>query len=229
MGRKGSSIPIGVTEATSTYWATRVCPWRGERRSLGLRNGWDVASFDHAFALHTYEDSTGEASRILRKMGDLHQLGFEHFNNSSIKTAFFDDVVEPSHLDRASRRAVERTLRALGSMRERIDSNPELMASRPEDAAELRWSVMASIAAVEKTLAAKRFLAWRKRPGSLSSSGRRRLAATLEASARSQTQLRRQLRALWLKRNAPSNFEIVSRLFSRSIRSLKRAARMLSG
>lgn len=199
----------------------------------GAEESWsnrksDALRFDRAFSIHTYDDNSGRSSRTIRRLGELHRVGFAHFNNSSVKTVFFDDLLEPTHLHQVKPGAVRRTLASLESIKTQLDSRPEIMAHIPDDRAELRWSVEASILAMHKAIAAENFFDWRQRPTSLSRAGRRRLEAKLVSCANDQGRLRRELRRLWLKRNERSNFEITSALFSRSIRSLRLAAKAMT-
>jgi len=169
----------------------------------GAQAGWgrsdiDERSFERAFSLQLFGDRRGVVGRLYRLLGRLHDTGFEHFNNSPLKSVYFDDAVEAKFLSRVDARVLERTRKGLLSVQELFASHAERFEARPLAKAELELAIDASILAADKGLGRQQA---------------RRLA-------RRQTKLLARHHELWLARNRPSNFEATRALYLRSIESL---------
>ena len=160
----------------------------------------DPRAFDRAFSMQLYDDPSGVPGKIYRRLGKLHQTGFDHFNNSPLKSVYFDDVIDGTFMPQVKPKVLERTLVKLLKVRDVFARNKERFAPRPIAREELRFAIDASIFAAEKGL-------------------RRRRSKTL---AREQRRLMARHRELWLARNRPSNFEHTEKLYQTSIRSLER-------
>jgi hypothetical protein len=198
-------------------WAAQQA-WSGDE---------SAARFDRAFARLLFGDPSGEAARVYRELGALHEVGFRVFNASPVQFVYFDDVDRGWFVRGVDPRVARRTLARLERVRARL-SKPAPFGGDETTRAELALAADASIHALRKALAGQRYLAWREKPEALDARGRRALARELDALARSQRELEGRLRALWLARSRPSNFEITGRRLDRSIASLERGARALA-
>ena len=129
---------------------------------------------------------------------------------------------------RGARPAVlRRTLARLERVRARISRSRSRFGADAITHAELALAADESIHAARKALAGQRYLAWREKPARLDARARRSLGRELASLAEQQRALAARLRALWLVRSRPSNFEITGRRLARSIASLRRAAQAL--
>jgi hexosaminidase len=160
----------------------------------------DAHAFSRAFSRQIFGDASGVTGRIYRKLGGLHQTGFDHFNNSPLKTLYFDDVIQAKFTSQVKPPVLTRTLDALNKVRDTFAANQHRFTGRPIASEEIRFAIDASIFAAEKGLA-------RKRPKTLAREQRRLLARHHQ---------------LWLARNRPSNFRPTEKLYQTSIRSLER-------
>ena len=186
-----------------------------------------AARFDRAFSRVFFGDARGEAARLYRELGAIHDGGFRIFNASPLQFLYFDDLDRAFFLEAARDGALRRSLRRLERVRARLARARNTLASDRLTADELAYAADASLLAVRKALAARAYVGWRRRPQRLDAPARRRLATELGRLAVEQAALRRTLRRLWLRRSRPSNFEITGRRLERSIASLRRAARAL--
>ncbi|MGI9431433.1 MAG: glycoside hydrolase family 20 zincin-like fold domain-containing protein [Myxococcota bacterium] len=173
--------------------------------SYGAQASWgtdrvEPGALDRAISLHVFGDRSGAIGRLYRRMGGIHATGFDHFNNSPLKTLYFDDVHQGKFYPQVKPTILARTLRALERERERFAAIAPQWAERPIAREELRFAIDASVLAAEKGLG-------KKSP--------RRLA-------REQERLMGRHRELWLRRNRPSNFGATERLYRTSIDSLRR-------
>jgi hypothetical protein len=176
-------------------------------------------AFDRTFSLQLFSDRSGGVGRLYRRLGSLHETGFEHFNHSPLKSLYFDDLTRARFTAKARRGALNRTLRELVRVRERFERESMRLARRPGAREELRFAIDASIAAARKGLAGLDYL---ERRGA-----RAALAKRLRRLASSQADLKRRHLGLWLERNRESNFEIVASYYDASIQGLRSAARIL--
>jgi hypothetical protein len=196
--------------------------------AFGAQAAWgtaepDPAAFDRSFSWRVFSDPSGAAGRLYRRLGNLHQTGFEHFNHSPLKTLFFDDLVEAKHTAKAKASVVRRTLADLRRLVPELEKAEEKLESRPSELEELRFALEASIVAAEKGLAGIEYLRYRERPEE--AAGRKSLAKELQRIERAQKRLQKRLRKLWLARNRRAGFEKMSAQYRTSIRGLRRAAR----
>lgn len=187
----------------------------------------DAAAFDRAFGRVLFGDGSGEAARLYRELGSLHDAGFRIFNGSPLQFLFFDDLYEAFFVRGVEPKAARRTLSRLTRLASRLAAAERCFGPDALTHAELTWAADASSHALRRALAGRRWIAWRERPAGLDARGRRALARELRALAREQRQLGARLRRLWLTRSRPSNYEITGRRLSRAIASTARAARAL--
>lgn len=185
-------------------------------------------AFEKAFSLHFFGDRSGVVGKLCRRLGTLHRTGFKHFNNSPLKSVYFDAVADDSFVSRIKPTVLSKTLAALEEVKRDFLTNASKLDGDRTTAEEMRLAIDASIFAARKGLTAYEYLQWKKGERARNSAGRQRLAADLEKLSSEQTKLRRVHRTLWLARNHLSNFEITARYYTRSIRSLRRAARRLT-
>jgi ribosomal protein L20 len=170
--------------------------------------------------MHLFSDPSAAAGRLYRRLGGLHQTGFDHFNHSPLKTLFFDDLLEAKFTSKAKRVVLERTLEDLRRVAEAFKSDRDKLRSRPAEHEELRYAIEASILAAQKGLAGIELLKWRESPAKV----RKSLASELRRVEEAQKRLKRELRRLWLARNRPDGFEKMDAQYDTSIRGLERAA-----
>jgi len=194
--------------------------------AFGAQAAWgptdvDGRTFDQAFSLHLFSDPSAAAGRLYRRLGSLHETGFDHFNHSPLKTLFFDDVIEAKFTSKAKRPVLERTLERLRRVAKDFKRDREKLRSRPAEHEELRYAIEASILAAEKGLSGIEYLRWRENPAR----ARKSLASELRRIEQAQTRLKKELRRLWLARNRAFSFEKMGSQYDASIRGLKRAAR----
>ncbi|HYB13659.1 MAG TPA: glycoside hydrolase family 20 zincin-like fold domain-containing protein [Myxococcota bacterium] len=183
--------------------------------------------FDRAFSRVLFDDESGEAARLYRALGGLHDAGFPLFNASPLQALYFDDLGPMYFASRAKASALRRTLSRLTRVRARLGAAKRRFAREALTHEELELAVDTSLLAVHKGLAALELLAWRRRPSSLTRAKRLALARRLMRLSDEQTSLGRRLRRLWLQRSAPSNFEITEQRLRKSSASLRREARSL--
>jgi hypothetical protein len=181
--------------------------------AFGAQAAWgttDVSArrFDEAFSRHLFGDASSTSGRLYRRLGAVHRTGFDHFNNSPLKTLYFEDLLEGKFVAKVKPRVLEATKRKLLGIRKDFLSSERALENRPLEREELRFAIDASILAADKGLAAPRKLA--------------RIASA-------QSRLKRRHEKLWLARNHRSNFEITAGYYDRSIASLRRAARKSRG
>ena len=199
----------------------------GAQASWGSTRG-DIASFDRAFGQRLFRDRTGTVGKLYRRLGKEHRTGFDHFNNSPLKSLYYDDLDEAKFSAKVRPRVLTATLRRLRRIQRSFADRAELFDRRPVARDELRFAIDASMVAARKGLAGHRFAKWRDEGLSLNASAKRALAGELRMLATEQSMLERRLRKLWLARNRPSNFETTAEMYRKSVRSLRRAARKLS-
>ena len=184
--------------------------------------------FDRAFAREIFGDASGETTRRVRALGAIHDAGFAAFNGSPLQFLFFDELERAFFVDGAKLSNLKRTLRRLERERARLRRARPRFRREAQSADEMSWAIEASRHAVQRTLAGRRYLAWRRRPARQGAAARRRLASELRALAAEQARLGRELRRLWLARSEPDGFELTRRRLARAVASLRRAARALA-
>jgi hypothetical protein len=195
--------------------------------AFGAQAAWASAepepgAFDRSFSWRLFSDPSGAAGRLYRRLGNLHETGFDHFNHSPLKTLFFDDLVEARHTSKANARVLKKTLAGLRRLGVELERSQEKLRSRPSELEELRFALAASILAAEKGLAGIEYLRLREKEDR---AARKSLAAELARIERDQRRLQQRLRKLWLARNRPAGFEKMRAQYQTSIRGLRRAAR----
>jgi len=189
----------------------------------------DPGAFDRAFGRVLFGDGSGEAARLYRELGGLHDAGFRIFNGSPLQFLFFDDLDAAWFVRGIEAKAARRTLARLDRVSARLAASTGRFGADALTHAELCWAAEASSLALRRGLAGQRWIAWRERPVRLDARARRALARELGALAGEQRALAARLRRLWLARSRPSNYEITARRLARAIASTTRAARALEG
>jgi hypothetical protein len=183
--------------------------------------------FDRAFGRVLFGDGSGEAARLYRELGGLHEAGFRTFNGSPLQFLFFDDLDEAWFVRGVEPKVARRTLARLARTTARLAAAERRFGNDTLTHAELGWAADASSLALRRALAGRRWIAWRERPASLDARARRALARELAGLAGEHRELGARLRRLWLARSRPSNYEITGRRLARAIASTARAARAL--
>ncbi len=184
--------------------------------------------FDRAFTRVFFGDRHGTAAKLYRELGSIHDAGFRVTNSSPLQFLYFDPL-DPGDFVRAAAPArLRRTRRRLARVRDRLAGAAGAFGPDAVTHAELVLAADASLHAVDKAMAGRRFAAWRDDPATLDARGRRTLARSLTQLADAQVALRQRLRKLWRARCHPSNFAIVGRRLDRAVASLRRAARALA-
>ena len=189
--------------------------------------GTSARRFDRAFARQAFEANDGEPGRLYRELGAVHDAGFRVFNGSPLQFLFFDDLETGFFVEGSRAAPLLRCEARLEEIRGRVETARAGFARERLTADELLYAVDASLCAVRKARAGRRYLAWRRKPASLAARERRALAKSLRESADTQQGLGRRLARLWLARSHPSDFALTRRRIARSVASLRRAARAL--
>ena len=185
------------------------------------------AEFDRAFSRQLFSDITGATARYYRRLGHLHNAGFRHFNNSPIKTLYFEDLSQAPYTQKIRPKQLQKTLMGLKNLAKKLDNTPEAFCGNQLVESEFRLGLASSILAARKGLAGKSYVEWRLDERRLNTHERRKLAKEMKAMADEQLLLGRELQRLWLLRSYPSNFEITWGYLKKSVRSLRQAARKL--
>jgi len=200
----------------------------------GAQQAWsgncEAARFDEAFSALLFGETgrRGRVAKLYRELGAIHDAGFSVFNGSPMQYLFFDDLEHSYFIANARKPALDRALKRLDRAKGLIERARDCFAKEKTTWREIAYAADATRFAVEKTLAARRYNDWRKRPRSLNARARKRLAEELRGLARTQTSLVSRLRKLWLDRNAISNFDMTQRRAERSVKSLRTAAGRLT-
>lgn len=200
----------------------------------GAQQAWsgsvDSKRFDRAFGRQVFgEDHTG-LGRLYRRLGAIHDAGFRVANGSPLQYLYFDALGRSFFLQHAKRPALERCARKLDRVTREIETG--VLANTDDDFAglarqEIAWAADATRLAIEKSLAALDYNAWRELPKSLGASPRRQLARRFDDLANEQTHQLRRFEALWLARNEVSDLPKIRKRIRRSIAGLRNAARRL--
>ena len=200
----------------------------------GAQQAWsgdlDAKAFDRAFARRVFDEKSARIGRLYRRLGAIHDAGFEIANGSSLQYLYFDALDRSFFLQHGVRRALETSARKLEAVRREIEALDLSSAGRDFIGLarlEIVWASEATALSIDKALAALDYNAWRDDPSSLKASARKRLARRLDAIAdRQQAQLE-SLRTLWLARNAISEFHKTRKRLRRSISSLRQGVARL--
>lgn len=200
----------------------------------GAQNAWsgaaDAAHFDRAFGRELFGDDSPTYARLYRRLGGVHDAGFRIFNGSALQYLYFDGVDRSFFHQHADRAALQRSARRIAPVLRDV----ERMAERPAPGDlgglarfELAWAAHATALAIEKSLAALDYCAWRTNPKSLTATARRALARRLADLAEQQQAQAEMLQALWLASSEISEFERTASRLRCSIADLEAAARHL--
>lgn len=201
--------------------------------AVGAQQSWsgacDTRSFDRAFSARLFGETggAGTAARLYKELGSIHDAGFSVFNGSPIQYLFFDTLEESFFIEGCKQGALDRSTKKLARVREQIDSARPCFTIEKATWHELLYAADASLFALEKATAARRYNAWRRKPKSLDARQRARLAKHLRELATKQSALLTRLRKLWLARAKISNFELTEGRVKRSVKSLRDAAKHL--
>lgn len=197
----------------------------------GAQQAWSGtavdADFDRAFGRQIFGDESRAIGRLYRRLGAVHDAGFKIFNGSALQYLYFDGLERSFFLQHVDRKALERSARRIAPVLREADRLAD--APAPNDLGglarfELAWAAHATALAIEKSLAALDYVAWRADPKSLSGRERRDLANRLEDLAERQQAQAELLQALWLASSEISEFEKTARRLQRSIGDLGDAA-----
>ncbi len=169
----------------------------------------DEAATLEAFSHHVAGDPSGFAGAFADRLGRLHEVGFPHFNNSPLKTVFFETRL------RTATRVPDREVlsRTLGDLRKL--ARDAVRRGLPEGTvgAEWAWALAASLLAAERGIATLKAREGTEDPVEL-----RSLAARQRA-------LRRRFKRLWLQSARPEGMETALDRQAAAARALERAAR----
>ena len=185
----------------------------------------DAKRFDRAFSARLFGDTSGRAARIYRRLGAVHDPGFQVFNGSALQYLFFDDLESSYFVSRCKPGALRRCERALERVRSQIEGAREDFAKEGTTWEELSYAADASLHSVHKGLVGLRYNEWRRDPEGSKARERSALAKALAKLADEQKRLGRRLQKLWLARSRPSNLELTTRRLERSLQALRKAAR----
>jgi hypothetical protein len=187
-----------------------------------------LTSFDKAFSSSLTTDRSARIGRLQRRLGDLHQTGFDHFNHSPLKTLFFEDLREPTKTQLVSPRALERTKRNLARLSSEVRQHLDGRSFRDHTALEeLRFAIDASRLAADKGLAGLEYLGYRDATMAQPRTSRRSLASRMARIRAEQLRLRARFERLWLARNRPSDLDGMLARYDASIAGLQAALTFL--
>jgi hypothetical protein len=200
----------------------------------GAQQAWsgptDEKSFDRAFGRAIFGEDSPAFGRLYRRLGAVHDAGFKIFNGSALQYLYFDGLERSFFLQHADRAVLERSARRIEPVLRDVERLAD--GAVPNDLGglarfEIAWAAHATALAIEKSLAALDYGAWRADPKSLDARGRRELARRLEELAERQQAQAELLQALWLASSEISEFEKTAGRLRRSITDLAGAARAL--
>ena len=205
----------------------------------GAQQAWsgdtDPKRFDRAFGHHVFGDDSARLGQLYRRLGSIHDAGFRVANGSPLQYLYFDAIGPSFFLQHVERRALERSLLKLDRVSKEIQSRG--LAEAGDDfmglaRQEIAWAADATRFAINKSLAALDYNAWRENTrredrNSLGATARRRLAGRFEHLADEQTDQLQRFEALWLARSEVSELPKIRKRIRRSITGLRDAARRL--
>jgi hypothetical protein len=231
--RHGAMGMINTDWGDYGHYNLQANSWFGY--AMGAQHAWagdcDDKHFDRAFSRAVFGDSSGETARLYRGLGGIHDAGFLVVNGCALQCLYFDDVEDATFVAAADPKALAKSERALEKVRGKLATAAPKFDGRIVDGElawrELSYAADASLHAIHKTQAGQDFLAWRREPGRLAAAGRRKLSNTLTRLANEQAALGRRFRKLWRARSFQSNLDRNEARLSRSVKSLRRAARSL--
>ncbi len=104
--------------------------------AFGAQAAWgrsdiEWTELDRAFSSRLFSDPSGAVGRLYRRLGGLHATGFDHFNNSPLKSLYFDDLREAKHTAKAKRNVLERTLKHLRRVSADFERDRRKWEARP--------------------------------------------------------------------------------------------------
>ncbi len=197
----------------------------------GAQQSWsgacDPRTFDRAFSRLRFGEARGEVARVIRALGQVHDLGFPFFNGSGVQAVFFEPLDAPLFVDHCKPAKLRTARQRLERAIDRIDRLADQGVCDPLTLHEMSWAARASRLACEKAETGLEALAWRRGETSLSAAARRRLARRFETLAAEQAALGDELEQLWMQRSLRSNVDDVLGRIRRSAASLRRIARRL--
>lgn len=218
-GDFGHYNALGVSLHSYAWGAQQA--WSGET---------EAARFDRAFARQVFAEDTGRLGRLYRKLGVIHDAGFEIANGSALQFLYFDPLGSSYFLQHAKHKALERSADRLEKVSADIEA-AELVGADDDFAGlarqEIAWAAEATGLAIEKGLAALDYNGWREEPRRLTSPARRRLANRLTNLAKEQSSQLQRFETLWLARSEVSDLALIRRRIRRSIAAVREAARRL--
>jgi hypothetical protein len=183
-----------------------------------------------AFGRAIFGEDSPAFGRLYRRLGAVHDAGFKIFNGSALQYLYFDGLERSFFLQHADRAVLERSARRIEPVLRDVERLAD--GAVPNDLGglarfEIAWAAHATALAIEKSLAALDYGAWRADPKTLDARGRRELARRLEELAERQQAQAELLQALWLASSEISEFEKTAGRLRRSITDLAGAARAL--
>ncbi|MFK7896947.1 MAG: glycoside hydrolase family 20 zincin-like fold domain-containing protein [Myxococcota bacterium] len=200
----------------------------------GAQQSWSgelpEKEFDRLLGREVFGDDRPAIGQLYRMLGDIHDAGFPVANGSPLQYLYFDGLSRSFFLRHADRKALLRSKKKIDRVLEKIRLLE--LAEAPGDFAglagqEIAWSAEATQLAIEKSLLALDYNAWRAKEASLSSRERGRLAKQLDAVANRQAEQLSELTRLWLARSETSEFEKTRKRARKSIADLRGAAKKL--
>lgn len=187
----------------------------------------DAKRFDRAFTQLVFGEASGEAARLYRELGAIHDAGFRIFNGSALQFLYFDDVERAYFVRGVKPAAAKKSLARLERVRAKLAASARRFGDDEITHAELAYAADASIHALRKALAGLDYVAWREKPERVTAVGRRKLARTMRDLEKEARSLAERLAELWLARSHVSEIEKTAHRIDRAIASLKKAARAL--
>jgi len=210
--------------------------------AVGAQHAWsgapDRSAFDRAFGRVVFDEDTPAWARLYRRLGDVHEAGFKIFNGSSLQYLYFDGLDRSFFLQHARRDALARSARQLAPVRRELArrlAGPARGGLVGLARLELGWAADATALALDKSVAALDYDAWRAegrtdgraRSGRSTATHRRALARRLERIADRQQEQAERLETLWLASSETAELEKTARRLRSSLGDLREAVRRL--
>jgi len=224
--RHGAAGLVNTDWGDHGHYNLQGYSWMGY--AWGAQQAWsgdeDPATFDRAFSQTVFDDASGNAAKLYRQLGAVHDVGQRLMNGSLLQFIFFDDLGSSLYAVAGDRRKLRSAASRLEKLRKKIAAAGAHFSGEPRAHDEMVYAADASEFAARKGLAALDWLAWWKRPAGLDARGRRALARRLRKLADEQGRLGRRLKKLWLARAGAGGFEVTAGRLSGSVRGLRAAA-----